>query len=61
MKRTRFFSVLALMIILAALGTASAFGGNIFGMDSESSEDIVNAIEANNYICHRLSNFQAHV
>lgn len=49
MKRTRFFSVLALMIILAALGTASAFRGNLFGMDSESSEDIVNAIEANNY------------
>ncbi|MBC2697235.1 MAG: hypothetical protein HF976_14355 [ANME-2 cluster archaeon] len=49
MKRTKFFGVLALMIILAALGTASAYRGNVFGMDSESREDIVNAIETNNY------------
>ncbi|MCD4810553.1 MAG: hypothetical protein K8R17_11740 [Methanosarcinales archaeon] len=49
MKRTRFFSVLALMIILAALGTASAYRGNLSGMNSESKEDIVNAIETNNY------------
>ena len=49
MKRTRFFSVLALMIILAALGTASAYRGNLSGIDSESKEDIVNAIETNNY------------
>lgn len=49
MKRTKFFSVLALMIIIAALGTASAFGGIFCGMDPESSEDIVNAIEANDY------------
>ncbi len=49
MKRTKFFGVLALMIIVAALGTASAYGGNLFGMDPESREDIVNAVEANNY------------
>jgi len=49
MKRTRFFSVLALMIILAALGTASAYRGNLSGIGSESKEDIVNAIETNNY------------
>ncbi|MCD4766135.1 MAG: hypothetical protein K8R34_06465 [Methanosarcinales archaeon] len=49
MKRTRFFSVLALMIILAALGTASAYRGNLSGMNSESRENIVNAIETNNY------------
>ena len=49
MKRTKFFGVLALMIILAALGTASAFGGHFFGMDPDNREDIVNAVEANNY------------
>jgi len=49
MKRTRFFSVLALMIIFAALGTASAYRGNLSGMNSESRENIVNAIETNNY------------
>ncbi len=49
MKRTKFFGVLALMIILAALGTASAYRGNFIGMDPGSREDIVNAIEANNY------------
>ena len=49
MKRTKFFGVMALMIILAALGTVSAFGGHSFGMDSGSREEMVNAIEANNY------------
>ena len=49
MKRTKFFGVLALMIILASLGTVSAFGGNFFRMDPESREDMVNAIEANDY------------
>ncbi len=48
MKRTKFFGVLALMIIVASLGTVSAFGGNFFGMDPER-EDIVNAVEANDY------------
>ena len=49
MKRTKFFGVLALVIIIAALGTASAFGGNLFRMDPGNREDIVNAIEANDY------------
>ena len=49
MKRTKFFGVLALMIILAALGTASAYRGNFFEMDPESREKMVNAIEANDY------------
>ena len=49
MKRTKFFGVLALMIIVASLGTVSAFGGNFFGMDPGSREDMVNAIEINNY------------
>ena len=49
MKRTKFFGVLALMIIVASLGTVSAFGGHFFGMDPESREDIVNAVEANDY------------
>ena len=49
MKRTKFFGVIALMIILAALGTASAFGGHFFGIDPDNREDIVNAVEANNY------------
>jgi len=49
MKRTKFFGVLALVIIMAVLGTASAFGGNFFGMDPGNREDIVNAIEANDY------------
>ena len=49
MKRTKFFGVLALMIILAALGTASAFGGHSFGIDPGSREEMLNAIKANNY------------
>ena len=49
MKRTKFFGVIALMIILAALGTASAFGGHSFGMDPGMREKMVNAIEANNH------------
>jgi hypothetical protein len=49
MKRTKFFGVIALMIILAALGTASAFGGHFFGIDPDNRGDIVNAIEANDF------------
>jgi hypothetical protein len=44
-----FFSVLFLMMFVVLLGTASAFGGNFFGMEPESREDIVNAIEAKDY------------
>ena len=49
MKRTKFFGVMALMLILAALGTASAFGGHSFGIDPGSREEMVNAIKADNY------------
>ncbi len=49
MKRTKFFGVLALMIIVASLGTVSALGGHFFGIDPGNKEDIVNAIEANDF------------
>lgn len=41
MKRKNVFGVLALLMLVASLGVASAFGGNFFGMDSESRDDIV--------------------
>ena len=55
MKRTKLFGVMALMIIMAALGTASAFGGHSFGMDPGIREKMVNAIEANNYEAFKLA------
>lgn len=49
MKRISILSVLTVMVLVFSIGAASAFGGNFFGMDSESREDMVNAIEAKDY------------
>lgn len=37
------------MVLVFSIGAASAFGGNFFGMDSESRENMVNAIESKDY------------
>ena len=37
------------MVLVFSIGSASAFGGNFFGMDSESRENMVNAIESKDY------------
>ena len=49
MKRISILSVLAVMVLVFSIGAVSAFGGNFFGMDPGSREDMVNAIEANDY------------
>ena len=36
-------------MLVLSIGAASAYGGKFFGMDSESREDMVNAIEAKNF------------
>ena len=41
--------MLALMVVVASIGSISAFGGKFFGMDSESREKIAEAIETNDY------------
>ncbi len=37
------------MVLVFSIGAASAFGGNFFGMDSGSRENMVNAIESKDY------------
>jgi len=49
MKRKSVFGVLALIMLVASLGAAAAFGGNFFGMDSKSRDTIINAIKAKDY------------
>lgn len=49
MKKISILSVLAVMVLIFSIGAASAFRGNFFGMDPENREDMVNAIEAEDY------------
>ncbi len=49
MNRKRIFGVLAIFIVVASIGSVSAFGGKFFGMDPESRDNIVNAIKAKDY------------
>lgn len=49
MKRKNMIGALTLMLIVASIGLASAFGGHSFGMDSESRDAIINAIDAKDY------------
>jgi hypothetical protein len=49
MKIKSFLIVLALIMLVSSLGVAQAFGGNLFGMGSESRGAIENAIKAKDY------------
>ena len=49
MKRISILSILAVMLLVFSIGAVSAFGGKFLGMDSESREDMVNAIEAKDF------------
>jgi hypothetical protein len=47
MKNKSIYSLLALIMLVASLGVAQAFGGKFFGMDSESRDAMVNVIIIN--------------
>lgn len=49
MKRKSILGLLALMILIGSLGAAQAFGGNFFGMNSETRDTIINAIKSKDY------------
>ncbi len=49
MKRISILSILAVMLLVFSIGAVSAFGGKFLGMDPESREDMVNAIEAKDF------------
>jgi hypothetical protein len=49
LKRKWIFGLLALLMLIASVGSAFAFGAKLFGGDSESREKIVEAIEAKDY------------
>lgn len=49
MKRKSILGLLVLMILIGSLGAAQAFGGDFFGMNSETRDAIINAIKAKDY------------
>ena len=49
MKRISILSILAVMLLVFSIGAVSAYEGKFFGMDPESREDRVNAIEAKDF------------
>ncbi|MCG7849765.1 MAG: hypothetical protein MIO93_11395, partial [ANME-2 cluster archaeon] len=49
LKRISILSILAVMLLVFSIGAVSAFGGKFLGMDSESREDMMNAIEAKDF------------
>jgi hypothetical protein len=49
MNRRKVFGLLAIMVIVASIGSVAAFGEKFFGMDPESGNAIVSAIKANDF------------
>jgi len=49
MNKKTIFGLLAVFIVVATIGSVSAFGGKFFGMDPKSQENIVNAIKEKDY------------
>ncbi len=49
MNNKTILGILAIMIVVASIGSVSAFGGRFFGMNPKSQNNITNAIKANDY------------
>lgn len=49
MNNKTILGILAIMIVVVSIGSVSAFGGRLFGMDPNSQNNITNAIKANDY------------
>ena len=49
MNRRKVFGLLAIIVVVASIGSVAAFGGKYFGMDPESGNAIVNAIKAKDF------------
>lgn len=49
MNRRKVLGLLAIMVVVASIGSVAAFGGKFFGMDPESGNAIVNAIKAKDF------------
>lgn len=49
MNRRKVFGLLAIMVVVASIGSVAAFGGKFFGMDTESGNAIVSAIKAKDF------------
>jgi len=49
MNRIKVFGLLAIMIVVASIGSVTAFGGKFPGIDSPGRDNIFNAIKANDY------------
>jgi len=49
LNRKKILGMLAITIVVASIGSVAAFGGRFLGMDSQSRDNITNAIKANDY------------
>jgi len=49
MNRKKLFGMLAITIVVATIGSVAAFGGKFPGIDPQSSDNITNAIKANDF------------
>jgi hypothetical protein len=49
MNRKKILGMLAITIVVAAIGSVAAFGGKFTGIDTQSRDNITNAIKANDY------------
>ena len=49
MNKKTIFGMLAVLIVVASIGSVSALGGKFFGMDPQSHNNITNAIKANDF------------
>ena len=49
MNRKKILGMLAITIVVAAIGSVAAFGGKFSGIDPQSRDNITNAIKANDY------------
>jgi hypothetical protein len=49
MNRKKIIGMLAITIVIAAIGSVAAFGGKSSGIDRQSKDNITNAIKANDF------------
>jgi hypothetical protein len=49
MNRRKVFGLLAIMVIVASIGSVAAFGGQLSVIDPQGRDKIINAIKANDY------------
>ncbi len=61
MNRKKLFSLLAITIVVATIGSVAALGGKFPGIDSQSRDNITNAIKTNDFLSDNVPEAWKHV